>query len=42
MLEHPVTRLENVLNRDWALCQAGKSPRCDVVDELRAAAQKPS
>ena len=33
-------RLEKVLSRELALCRAGKSPRCAVVDELRIAAKK--
>ncbi|EQD80553.1 Transcription regulator MerR, DNA binding domain protein, partial [mine drainage metagenome] len=33
-------RLEKVLTRELALCRAGKSPRCAVVDELRIAAKQ--
>jgi MerR family mercuric resistance operon transcriptional regulator len=33
-------RLEKVLRRELALCRAGKSPRCAVVDELRIAARQ--
>ena len=33
-------RLEKVLSSELALCRAGKSPRCAVVEELRIAAKK--
>ncbi|MGC8540909.1 MAG: hypothetical protein ACP5QA_09805 [Phycisphaerae bacterium] len=33
-------RLKKVLDRELALCQADKSPRCAVVDELRSAAKR--
>ncbi|MGC9261363.1 MAG: MerR family transcriptional regulator [Phycisphaerae bacterium] len=33
-------RLEKILKRDLKLCRAGRSPRCAVVDELRAAAKQ--
>ncbi|MCL5770034.1 MAG: MerR family transcriptional regulator [Planctomycetes bacterium] len=33
-------RLEKVLGRELALCRAGKSPRCAVVDEWQSAAKQ--
>lgn len=35
-------KLEKVLSRELALCRAGRSPRCAVVDELWNAAKKSS